>query len=172
MKKFFHFSIYILVVLIITIIVKNFCFQRSVVDGASMENTLQNGESLIVDKISCRFTGYKRFDVVIFPFRYSKDVYYIKRIIGLPGETVQIAAGKIYINGTELKENYGKEPIVDAGNASTPVTLGKDEYFVLGDNRNSSMDSRMDDVGNVQKKELIGRVALRIWPLNKFGSVK
>ncbi|MCR5527427.1 MAG: signal peptidase I [Lachnospiraceae bacterium] len=172
MKKVFHVSIYILVVLVVTILVKTFCFQRSVVDGSSMENTLQDGESLIVEKITGRISGYDRFDIIVFPFQYSQNVYYIKRIIGLPGETVQISSGKIYINGNELKENYGKETIVDAGTAEKPVLLGKDEYFVLGDNRNSSMDSRTDDVGNIHKKDIIGKVALRVWPLNKFGSVK
>ena len=143
--------------------------ERTVVSGDSMLPTLQNGDNLIVDKLSYRFRDPKRFEIVVFPFRYQEDTYYIKRIIGLPGETVQIHDGNIYINGKQLKEDYGREAIRNPGLASEAVTLGEDEYFVLGDNRNNSADSREPSVGNIQKKDILGRAWLRIWPFDQFG---
>lgn len=113
--------------------------------------------------------------LLIFPFQYKENTYYIKRIIGLPGETVQIdEKGNIYINGEILQENYGKEVIKpeNVGIAAEPITLGEDEYFVMGDNRNNSSDSRTEVVGNIHRKDIIGRAWLRIWPLSEFGFLK
>ena len=138
-----------------------------------MEPTLHDGDNLIVDKITYRFNDPKRFDIIVFPFRYKENTYYIKRIIGLPGDPVQITNdGKIYINQEELKEGYGQEVILDPGNAYTPITLGEDEYFVLGDNRNNSSDSRSSSVGIIQRDDIIGRAWVRIWPFSKFGVLK
>ncbi len=87
-------------------------------------------------------------------------------------ETVQIAGGEIYIDGEILKESYGREVIKDPGIAESPIELGEDEYFVLGDNRNESSDSRDPSVGKIRREEIVGRAWLRIWPLNKFGILK
>ena len=100
------------------------------------------------------------------------NTYYIKRIIGLPGETVQIMDdGSIYINGEKLEENYGMEVIKPEtiGRAAEPIELGDDEYFVMGDNRNNSSDSRTDMVGNIKRENIIGKAWLRIWPVSDFG---
>ena len=97
---------------------------------------------------------------------------YIKRIIGLPGETVQIRDGEIYIDGAILEEDYGKETMLTSGRAADQIQLGEDEYFVLGDNRNHSEDSRFDDVGNIERSEIIGRAFIRIWPFERFGLLK
>ena len=125
-----------------------------------------------MDKITYRFSDPQRFDIIVFPFRYEDHVYYIKRIIGLPGETVQITDGDIYIDGEILQESYGREVIKDSGLAAEPIVLGEDEYFVLGDNRNDSTDSRDPSVGVIHRDEIIGRAWLRIWPLDKFGVLK
>lgn len=143
--------------------------ERTVVEGESMYPALSNGDNLIVDKISYRFTDPKRFDIVVFPFRYQEDTFYIKRIIGLPGETVQIYDGEIYINGKVLNESYGYEEILNPGLASDAVTLGEQEYFVLGDNRNNSADSREPSVGTIGRSEIVGKVFLRIWPFDQIG---
>lgn len=177
MKKFLkealETSIYLLVVLIISLLVVTFVGQRTVVDGESMEETLYNGDNLIVDKISYRFRDPERFDVIVFPFHYDTKMYYVKRIIGLPGETVYIdEAGNIYINDELLEEDFGKEVILHAGRAEQKITLMDDEYFVLGDNRNNSSDSRDYMVGNIKRDEIIGRAWLRIYPFNKIGFVK
>ena len=108
----------------------------------------------------------------MFEYPHDKDTHYIKRVIGLPGETVQIVDGKIYINGEVLDENYGYETMRDAKRAAEPVTLGEDEYFVLGDNRNDSSDSRSDLVGNVKKSQIVGKAFVRIYPFNRICILK
>lgn len=165
-------TFYIIVILVVTFLVVQFVGQRTTVNGISMYPTLNDGDSLIVDKITYQFSNPKRFDVVVFPFQYQEDTYYIKRVIGLPGETVQIVEGVIYINGQPLAEEYGSGLIEKAGLASEPVTLGEDEYFVLGDNRNNSSDSREPSVGNVRKNNIIGRAVIRIWPVTEAGLVR
>lgn len=138
-----------------------------------METTLNDKDNLIVDKITYRFNDPKRFDIVVFPFQYAQNTYYIKRIIGMPGETVYIdEEGNIYIDGEILSEDYGKEVIEDAGRAYEPITLAENEYFVMGDNRNNSSDSRDPVVGNISRSDIIGRAWIRIWPLDKFGILK
>ena len=107
-----------------------FVAQRTQVSGASMETTLSDGDQLIVDKNFLISSGNrKRFEIIVFPYQYEAGTYYIKRIIGLPGETVQILDGSVYINGEKLEEHYGNEVMEEAGIAAEPVTLGVDEYF-------------------------------------------
>lgn len=172
MRELLGMLVYVGIVLAITFLIITFIGQRTHVSGESMENTLDDGDQLIVDKLTYRFHDPERFDIIVFPFRYKDNTYYIKRIIGLPGETVQIADGEIYINGEVLEESYGREVMQDAGLAAEPITLGDDEYFVLGDNRNYSSDSRDPSVALIHRKEIIGRAWLRIWPLDSFGILK
>lgn len=169
--EFLNFVLYIVIVLAVTCFIITFVGQRTNVSGDSMESTLQDGDQLIVDKITYRFRDPQRFDIIVFPYQDS-GVYYIKRIIGLPGETVQIIDGYIYIDGELLEESYGREVMEDAGMASEPITLGEDEYFVLGDNRNASSDSRNPNVGLISRDEIVGRAWIRIWPLGSFGILK
>lgn len=172
MRELLGMLVYVGIVLAITFLIITFVGQRTHVSGESMENTLDDGDQLIVDMLTYRFHDPERFDIIVFPFRYKDNTYYIKRIIGLPGETVQIADGEIYINGEVLEESYGREVMQDAGLAAEPITLGDDEYFVLGDNRNYSSDSRDPSVALIHRKEIIGRAWLRIWPLDSFGILK
>lgn len=173
LKEILSTSIYLLIVLCAAYLIVTYVGQRTQVSGSSMESTLSENDNLIVDKISYRFKEPQRFDIIVFPFQYDKDTYYIKRIIGMPGETVQIdAEGNIYIDGEKLEENYGREVIQYAGRASEPIVLADDEYFVMGDNRNNSSDSRDPSVGNIKREDIIGRAWLRIWPFSKFGILK
>lgn len=175
MKEVINTVLYLAGVLCLTWVIITFVGQRTEVKGGSMEATLQSGDQLITDKITYRFRDPQRFDIIVFPFQYEKDTYYIKRIIGLPGETVQIGEdGTIYIDGEVLEESYGKEVIrsENIGRAAEPITLGDDEYFVMGDNRNNSTDSRTAIVGNIHRDDIIGRAWVRIWPLDKFGVLK
>ena len=173
LKEILSTSLYLLVVLALTFLIVTYVGQRTKVIGSSMEPMLEDGDNLIVDKISYRFEEPRRFDIIVFPFRYAEKTYYIKRIIGLPGETVYIdESGAVYINGEVLKESYGKETIIDPGRAFEPVVLGEDEYFVMGDNRNNSSDSRDPVVGNIHRDEFIGKAWMRIWPLDKLGMIK
>lgn len=162
---------YIAILFICAVMVPQYVMARTPIDGDSMQTNYYNKESVIVEKISYHFNQLDRFDVITFyPFgKENKEDHYIKRIIGLPGETVQIIGSDIYINEERLEESYGKDPIRYAGIAEDPITLKEEEYFVLGDNREISEDSRYPSVGVVHKKEIEGRVILRVWPLKRFG---
>lgn len=172
LRELLGMLLYIGVVLVITFLIITFVGQRTHVSGDSMKNTLYHGDQLIVDKITYRFKDPVRYDIIVFPYQYEENTFYIKRIIGLPGETVQIADGEIYINGEVLRETYGREVIQDPGMAAEPIKLGEDEYFVLGDNRNASSDSREPSVGVIHKNDIVGRAWIRIWPLNRAGILK
>ena len=173
LKEILSISIYLLLVFCAAYLIVTYVGQRTQVSGSSMETTLSDGDHLIVDKISYRFEAPERFDIIVFPFQYDTDTYYIKRIIGMPGETVQIdESGNIYIDGEVLEENYGREVIQSPGRAIDPILLGDDEYFVMGDNRNNSSDSRDPSVGNIHRRDIIGRAFVRIWPTSKFGILK
>ena len=174
-KDLLWLIVYIGMVILICFLIIKFVGCRSRVDGSSMRPTLEDGDNLWVDKLSYTFGDPKRFDIIIFNPNGNEDITYVKRIIGLPGETVAMDMdGLIYINGVLLNENYAlDEPflrtnlgILSAGNE---IVLGEDEYFVLGDNRNNSMDSRRSDPGNVKREYIVGKVVLRIYPFSKFG---
>lgn len=173
LKEVLDWVVFFVILIGLTFLINTYVGQRTYISGPSMQPTLHDGDNLIVDKISYRFTDPKRYDIIVFPYRYQDDIFYIKRIIGLPGETVQIINGYVYING-ELREDevYGAEVMEDAGIASEPITLGEDEYFVLGDNRNHSSDSRDPNVGVLHRDELIGRAWVRIWPLDQIGVIR
>ncbi len=163
------YLVLIAIALSIAFLFTRFIAIRSVVEGSSMNPTLTDQDNVLVSRITYTLSEPERFDVVVFELRNDPGTYYIKRIIGLPGETVTIRDGEIYINGVFLAEDiYGNEPIRRGGRASASVTLGEDEYFVMGDNRNNSQDSRYDEPGNILKKQLIGKVLARFWPLSSF----
>lgn len=172
-RETISFIIYIGIVFLLTYLVIHYVGQRTQVSGSSMEATLSDGDNLIVDKISYRFHDPERYDIIVFPYKYEKNTFYIKRIIGLPGETVQIdEQGNIYVDGEVLDESYGREVILDPGEAEEPITLAEDEYFVLGDNRNASSDSRDPSVGKILGEDIVGRAWVRIFPFNKIGFIK
>lgn len=164
-KDLISLGIYIIVIICICWFVLTYVGQRTEVDGESMSDTLHTEDSLWIDKLSYRFHDPERYDIVVFPYDEEEETFYIKRIIGLPGETVYIdEEGVVYINDEVLESDvYGKEAIDPAkrGVASEPVTLGVDEYFVMGDNRNNSRDSRISDVGNIHRDEFIGKAVFR-----------
>ena len=162
-KELAGWLLYIVLIIALTWTVVTFVGQRTEVSGSSMETTLSDKDQLIVDKMT--------YDIVVFPYQYQDNTYYIKRIIGLPGETVQILSGMVYIDGMRLDEHYGNEIMENPGIAEEPLTLGEDEYFVLGDNRNNSSDSRASDVGLIHRKDLIGRAWIRVWPLSQIGVI-
>ena len=171
LKEVLGWVLYIAVIIAMTYLIVTYVGQRTKVSGDSMETALQDGDNLIVDKISYRFRDPERFEIIVFPYKYAENTYYIKRIIGLPGESVQIKDGYVYINGERLEENYGLERMESAGIAEDIILLGEDEYFVLGDNRNNSSDSRSSSVGILTREDLIGRAWVRIWPLRKLGVI-
>ncbi len=172
-REGFHLVLYVAFIVLLTFLVVEYVGQRTRVSGKSMQPSLEDGDNLIVDKLSYRIRDPKRFEVIVFPSEIEEGKFYIKRIIGLPGETVRInGEGIIYIDGEELVESYGLEVLKDPGTAADEVTLGDGEYFVLGDNRNHSMDSRDENVGKVQRDKIVGRAWLRIYPFDKFGLIR
>ncbi len=169
-KELLSLIIYIGIVVLICFLIITFVGRRTTVHGSSMEPTLQSGDSLWINMLAYRFGDPERYDIIVFP--YQDEVHYIKRIIGLPGETVQISeTGDISINGELLKEPIKFDRIRDNGIAANPITLGPDEYFVLGDNRNNSRDSRWADVGNIKRDKIVGKAVFRLTPLKKFGGI-
>lgn len=133
-------------------------FVKTAVAGVSMEPTLMEGQVVIVNKIEYYLKSPKRNDVIVYKQSNREHSYYeIKRVIGLPGETVKIKNGIIYINDEVLKEKIKTETIENAGLAEEGIKLDDNEYFVLGDNRNDSEDSRFASVGNVLRNEILGK---------------
>ncbi|MEE3467800.1 MAG: signal peptidase I [Eubacterium sp.] len=156
--------------LVLSLVITKFVAHHTAVDGSSMSTTLTDGDQLIVQQLSYYFHDPERFDIVVFPI--STEDNYIKRVIGLPGETVQIINGQVYINGKLLTDDkYGNDLIQDPGTAADTIYLQADEYFVLGDNRNGSVDSRFPEVGLIHKKDIKGKAWLRFYPLGSFGFV-
>lgn len=160
--------IYLATLFVLSSFTAIYLVQMTGVTGNSMMPELSAGQSVLVNKTVYRIHEPERFDVVVFRYLYKDNQYYVKRIIGLPGETVQIIDGSVYINGEKLKEPYASEPIRDAGRAANPIELGKDEYFVLGDNRNFSSDSRETDVGNVNRVQILGKAFIKLWPFARI----
>ncbi|HAU88055.1 MAG TPA: signal peptidase I [Lachnospiraceae bacterium] len=173
--------LYVALFLVCVFIIPNYVVQRAKVSGPSMMNTLQDEDNVLVSKISYELHEPERFDIVVFyPYKgreeYKNDKekqkeHFVKRVIGLPGEKIQIIGSDIYINGEKLDEHYGKDPITEGGIAKEPITLGKDEYFLLGDNREVSFDSRYEEIGPIHKDAIDGKAVLRIWPLKTFGKI-
>lgn len=162
----------IVVIVIATFLSLYLCSEEKVV-GNSMASVLNSEEKVFIDTLSYHIVKPDRYDVIMFEVESQEGIKesYIKRIVGLPGETVQIKEGKIYIDEQELKYNSKKDRIVNAGVAAEPVKLKEDEYFVMGDNWNSSEDSRFTNIGNVRLSEISGKVWLRAAPFARIGIV-
>ncbi len=176
MKKLFTFiwETFKIVIISLTIIipVRYYLIQPFFVRGASMEPNFDNGQYLVINEIGYRFEEPERGEVIVFRYPLDLSQYYIKRIIGLPGETIEVKDNQViiynlpYPQGVVLDESsYLAKGVITWGNIK--VSLGKDEYFVLGDNRQASSDSRQ--WGALSKEFIIGRVWLRAWPLDKAG---
>ena len=139
--------------------------------GQSMQPILEDEDTVAVDRITYRFSDIRRYDVIAFYMTEAdeeSDRATLKRVIGLPGETIQISEGQVLINGEARECEQGWLEADMAGLASSPVTLGEDEYFVLGDNKSASEDSRFSSVGNVRKEQILGRVWAQVRPFTHF----
>lgn len=152
---------YVIIVLIV-VLIRTFLFTPIKVNGTSMVDTLHNGDTMILNKIGIKVTDIKRFQIVVIK---TSDSYLIKRVIGLPGETIKYNNGKLYINGKVIKDKYCKN-----NNTSDfeEVKIPEDSYFVMGDNRSNSIDSRR--IGTIEKADIMGTTRLIIFPLKDIGN--
>ena len=146
---------------------------RTNVVGQAMEQTLENDDDILVNKFAYIISKPKQGYVIVFlPNGNKKSHYYVRRVVAVPGDTVQIKDGALYVNDELYKESTDVASMEDAGIASDAVKLEKDEYFVLGDNRNNSEDSRYANIGNVKRDYIIGKAWFRFSGLGSFGTIK
>jgi len=162
----------IIAVIFLAYFIVHYAIEKTDMIGASMETTLSNSNPIIINKFSYRFSDPKRFDVVVFKQSGKEHSYYnIKRIIGLPGETVLLKEDHIYIDGEVIEDIIIVEPMVNYGLAKEEILLEENEYFVLGDNRNNSEDSRFASVGNILADDIIGKASIRFSPFNFINKI-
>lgn len=172
-RRILNWIFQIAVVLIFGVLVGISLFQSVTIQENAMEPTLQVGERFFVNRALYKVSSPNRDDIIVYKTSGSDEAaLHIGRVIGLPGETVQISNGSILINGEVYNENHDFPEISNAGLASDGVSLESGEYFVLGDNRNNSEDSRYGDIGNINKKYIVGKVWFVISPKDKFGFLK
>lgn len=165
--EIFIWAAQIAAVIFLAYFIVYYCIEKTNVIGSSMENTLYADEPIIINKFSYRVSDPKRFDVIVFKQGGGEHSFYnIKRIIGLPGETVLIKDGNIYINGEIMEDIVNVDEMINYGLAAEELVLEDNEYFVLGDNRNSSEDSRFASIGNITRDEIIGKAVIRLSPFN------
>lgn len=174
MRKIMSHLMTVLVIVLAVYLIRTFVLMPISIDGDSMEPTLHNQDFLMMERLSYYFDEPERFDIVV--FHATKQKNYIKRIIGLPGETVEYKDNQLFINGREKKEYFLTDPNEYTNDFTvTDIEPGRDQipedyYLVLGDNRNKSKDSRT--IGLVPKERIIGRAFLRYWPLDDFNLVR
>jgi len=189
-KELLHWVEAILLAFLIVLLLRGFVFDKVYVDGSSMEGTLSSGDRLIVYKLGYYFNKPERGDIIVLQanedseninpvfrklpflkkFLYGfEETDYIKRIVGLPGEEIDIRDGYVYIDGVKLDEPYVTPGITEDGSISTPIVIGENKYFVLGDNRQNSRDSR--EIGLIDIDKIRGKAIFRVWPIAKLGSV-
>lgn len=168
-----QWAIAILIVVILAYSIVTFGVQSVTMVGQSMTPALTNQDVLMLNKAAYTFRDPERYDIIAFKLKEDTDGYFnIKRIIGLPGETIQIKNGKIFINGNVLKDLPFDDLIMTEGLAASEITLDDGEYFVMGDNCNNSEDSRYVNISNISEKEISGRIFFRISPKSEIGAVK
>ncbi|MCB5600525.1 signal peptidase I [Blautia hansenii] len=162
-KELWEYVKMILFVVIVVLVVDNFLLINAVIPSESMENTIMTGDRIFGNRLAYLFDDPERFDIVIFKYPDDESQRFIKRVIGLPGETVEIREGKVYINGSDTPLDDSFTPETPVGNFG-PYTVPEGCYFMLGDNRNNSRDSRMWDKPYVKKEKILGKAVLRYFP--------
>ena len=156
---------------IVFYVCQNFVFRSAYVSGPSMEPTLHHGERLILLKLPLLFGNAKRNDIVAFPYKDNPSQHFIKRVIGLPGDVIDIQNRMLTINGAELSDEFTTGQLLAVGDVMFPLTVPAGCYFVMGDNRDQSNDSRYVGVGCIAKKDMMGVAVIRFWPFDKFGKL-
>lgn len=162
-KDIFEMIVGSMIVIFLAFVIVFSIGMRTSIVGDSMEPGLVNGQEILMNRVIYRLSSPKRGDVIVFlPNGNQNSHYYVKRVIGLPGETIHIQDGNVYVDGVMLEEDEAIDKIMDAGIAQNELTLELDEFFVLGDNRNSSEDSRSGNIGAVKKDTIVGKAWFRL----------
>ncbi len=157
------------IAIVLALFIIFFIAQSFLVQGSSMEPTLHDGERLLVDKLTYRFREPRRGEIVVFGYPQDPRRKFIKRVIGLPGDTVEIRNRTLYVNGEPIEEAYIRGPMYQPYGQ---IVVPEGTVWVLGDNRNNSEDSRFPDVGPVPKRNIVGRALLRYWPVTQIGIIQ
>lgn len=169
-KEVCTWAVEILITLLVAFTFVYFIGLRTSVVGQSMAETLNGGDEILVNRFIYKVTNPKPNDIIVFlPNGNEKSHYYVKRVVAVPGDTVLIENGALYVNGELFEVEVQTASIEDAGLAAEETTLGSDEFFVLGDNRNNSEDSRYANIGNIKKEYIIGKAWFRVAPWGNFG---
>ncbi len=166
LRNSYEFVKTIALVFILSFLIRTFLVQTFVVQGKSMEPNYLNRDYLLVDKVSYRFSPPRRGQIVVFRNPENRRVDFVKRVIGLPGDTVMLKDGRVLVNGNVLKEDYLSGVKTEAFSEISHLELGANEYFMMGDNRENSLDSRR--IGPISRSDFIGHVFVRVLPPQRF----
>lgn len=174
LKELFEYVKMIAIVVVTVLIVNQFILINARIPSESMANTILAGDQIFGNRLAYLFDDPERYDIVIFKYPDDRSQYFIKRVIGLPGETVTIVDGDVYVTTAEGEEILAEDSFLpeDANGSYGPYEVPEGSYFMLGDNRNWSKDSRYWNNTYVPEDDILGKAVLRYWPLNKFGIVK
>jgi len=165
-----EWSIAVVAAVFLFLALRTFVIRVANVDGLSMEPTLYHRDIVILSRLTYLFSDPKPGDIVAFPYKENNSEHYIKRVVGTPGDVIDMRGGFFYVNGERLDDAFSDSPVASYGDIGYPYTVGDGVYFVLGDNRNGSKDSRYGAVGCIPKRDIIGKVVVRVWPLGRFGA--
>ena len=157
--------------LLLFFVLRMFVFRVAHVSGDSMTPTLSDGDRVILNRAAIVFGTPRIGDIVAFPYPDNPSEHYIKRVIGVSGDMVDMVNGRFIVNGEPLDDAFSYDIVWATGNVGFPVMVEDGRVFVLGDNRNGSKDSRYTSVGTISNRDIIGRVLVRLWPINTFGQV-
>lgn len=171
LRNILELVFFALLAILVFFALRTFIFRNASVIGSSMSPTLSHGDMVIINRLSYYFISPQAGDIVAFPYQGDPSEIYIKRVIGMPGDIINFENGHFYINDERLRDPFSTIPVFAMGDVVFPITVEQGHFFVLGDNRNVSKDSRFTSVGNVPESDMIGKALIRIWPLGSFGVV-
>ncbi len=171
LSKIMKLGVFLVLVLALAYLIMNVIMVKAVVVGDSMEPVLSDGDVIMCNKLTYSFNPPERMDIAVVPAKDGTAI--VKRVMATPGDTIQINNfGKVEVNGKVLENDPGIGIIMDKGCIKDPLKMDTEEFFVMGDNRNSSKDSRHDEVGTIKRSQFIGRAAFRIYPMDKIGPIE